>query len=397
MGDYYYTNRQMSDLSNNEARGNALRTAGLAMAVMICVNVYGLKASAAVTTNRAGRDAKTDAIAAQAHFRGGLEQVQRKNYASAVRSFRSAVKLDGTMAEGFLNLGACYERLGNFKRGKPFYLKAISLEPSNASLHYLYGTALMRNQQFSDGLTRMERAVYLEPKNMDYLFNLGIGYSSATQFHHAASCFEEVSNIVSNKSIVWYYLGLTKFMLNQTNAAVRAWEEVEIDSPVAAETYYNLAAIEMSDGKIKSAMSKTKLALKLNPGLSSASELLAALYQSKGKYREASNILEDMNLASPSARIEQELAELYRVWAEQTYTQHQYRVAIDRFRQAGRFKPASAEIQIGIARSALALGDYTKAKSAINRARRYAATAAEENAVKKLTDQLETVQKSSQE
>ena len=237
----------------------------------------------------------------------------------------------------------------------------------------------------------MERAVYLEPKNMDYLFNLGIGYSTATQFHYAASCFEEVSNVISNNSIVWYYLGMTKFVLNQTNQAVKAWEKVEIDSPVAAEIYYNLAAIEMARGKIDHAMSKTKLALKLNPGLTSASELLAQLHQSKGDYLKASLILEDMLLERPSTRLRQELAGLYRDWAEQTYTQQKYRMAIDRYKQAGRFRPASAELQIGIARSALALNDYQKAKTALNRARRYAATVTEEKEVKNLTERLESV------
>jgi tetratricopeptide (TPR) repeat protein len=348
----------------------------------------------AVSTNKTARNARTDALAAQAHFRGGMEQVQRGNYSAAIRSFSSAVKLDPSMAEAYLNLGACFERQGDFKRGKPFYLKAISLEPANARLHYLYGTALIRNGFFADGLTRMERAVYLEPKNMDYLFNLGLGFSTATQFHHAASCFEEVASVVSNESIVWHYLGMTRFMLGQTNQAVAAWEHVEIDSPVAAETYYHLAAIEMSQGRVDSAIARTKLALKLNPGLANARELLAMLHRRKGNYREASNILEDMNLASPSARLEDILASLYREWAEQTYTQQQYRVALDRFRQAGRFRPGSAEIQIGIARSALAIGELDKAKSALNRARRYASTDAEENAVKHLADQLENAQKS---
>lgn len=375
------------------------RRTGMTLAVMACTAfcIGCLNASGArqipVSTNQTARDARTDALAAQAHFRGGLEQVQRGNYSAAIRSFRSAIRLNPSMAEAFLNLGACYERQGDFKRGKPFYLKALSLEPANARLHYLYGTALIRNGLFADGLTRMERAVYLEPKNMDYLFNLGLGFSTATQFHHAASCFEEVAGVISNNSIVWHYLGMTRFMLGQTNQAVAAWENVEIDSPVAAETYYHLAAIEMSQGRVDSAIARTRLALKLNPGLVNARELLAMLHRRKGNYREASKILENMNLASPSAHLEEILASLYREWAEQTYTQQQYRVSIDRFRQAGRFKPGSAEIQIGIARSALALGELDRAKSALTRARRHAATDAEENAVRHLSDQLENAQK----
>ena len=365
-------------------------TGGIILACLIQIPIPARAEDNANTTNQTS---KTRQIAAQAHFRGGLQEVQNERYAAAVKSFRSAIQLDPSLSEAYLNLGACYERMGDFERGKPFYEKALELEPDNPTLHYLYGTALVRNGQAGAGITRMERAVYLNPKNTDYLFNLGLGYCLVTQYHYAVSCFESVATVISNNSLVWFQLGLTRLNLSQTNEALRAWDRIELDATVAADACYARAGIELRQGDVSNALGHVKLALLLRPGLKEAEHLLARLYQRQGTYRKAADILEKMNNRQQSADIEAELALLYYEWAANSYTQQNYAAALDQYRQAGRFRPTRSDIHLGIARSALALGNIAEASVALERARRYARTTKEEERIQNLEKEIQVSRK----
>ncbi len=359
----------------------ALRIVALAAAVASASSALG------AATNSVGGGETS--IAAQTYFREGLLQVQQQKYRSAIRSFRGAIQHDPGLAEAYLNLGACYERLDQFSKGVPFYEKALSLDDANARLHYLYGSALGRNGELAKAITHLERAVYLAPRNVDYLYNLGVGFAAITQYNLAVSSFEQVTTIVSNNSVVWYNLGLAQLRMNRTNEALEAWEHVEIDAPVAAETYYHLAGVAVSRNDETGAMKNVKMALALNPGLTVAEHLKATLLRRAGKYREAADILERLNVLYRGDEVEGELAGLYGDWAHQAYEQEEYTIALHRYRQAGRFAPTDADIQISVARCALAAGRYVLARETLDRVRRYVRGPAQEEAILALREQLD--------
>ena len=326
--------------------------------------------------------------AAQAYFREGMGLVRAADYNGAIKMFRSALKQNPRMAEACLNLGACFERLQQFDKGTPFYDQALMIEPKNARFHYLYGTALARNGQAEKGVALLERAAYLAPDDADCLYNLGVGYVVLTQYAMAATCFEQVSGIASNNSVVWYNLGLARLRLNQTDEAERAWGKVELDAPVAPEAHCHLALAAAARQDASGAFDHVKMALALNPGLAEARRLLAELYLHAGDCCRAASELEQVYLANPTDEAGTEIADVYCAWAQQAGASNDYHRALDRYRQAVRFTPEDARVQLGIARSALAMGETDTARDALSRARQHARTREDEDAIQSLATRM---------
>jgi len=327
-------------------------------------------------------------VAAQAFFREGLGLVAKEDYTGAIKLFRSALKQEPRMAEACLNLGACYERLGQFGKGVPFYEQALSLEPKNAQFHYLFGTALARNGQLKRGVVLLERAAYLVPGNPDYLYNLGVGYAAATQFAMAATCFEEVTGIVSNSSVAWFNLGLARLKLNQTGDAARAWRQVDLDGPMAAEAQYHLAAIAAAADDTNTALECVGMALALKPDMAEAYRLMGTLQLRLGSFARAIAALEQLYLLNPTDTAACDVAAAYCSWAAAAEERDEHRLALDRYRQAVRFTPVDPAVQLGVARNALAAGDQEVARAAVDRARKHARTRAQEEEVQALSVRL---------
>jgi len=327
-------------------------------------------------------------IQAQTYFREGIRQVKRQNYRSAIRSFRSAIQHDPNLGEAYLNLGACYERIDQFEKSKPYFEKAISVDNVNPRLVYLYGAALGRNNMRKEAVKYLEKAVYMDPRNPDYLYNLGVGYSSLTQYAYAATCFEQVTGIVSNNSVVWYNLGLARWFLSKTNEAVSAWEKVEFDSPVAAPALYYLALAAYSKDDNKTALSKLKMSLALSPDSVDAQYMKAVILGEQGKYNESIKLLEKIYLIKQRNEIENELALLYNKWGEKAAEKKEYKTALDRFRQACSYQPKNPELQIKISKTAIKTGQYKLAEQALARARQLAETVQQEEAVNELRKEI---------
>jgi len=357
--------------------------------ILLVIIIFAAGILEAVPTNLFYRSP----IQAQTYFREGIRQVKRQKYRSAIRSFRSAVQYDPNLGEAYLNLGACYERIDQFEKSKPYFEKAISVDDNNPRLVYLYGVALGRNNQRKNAVKYLEQAVYLAPKNPDYLYNLGVGYSSLTQYAHAATCFEHVTGIVSNNSAVWYNLGLAQLYLSKTNEAVAAWEKVEFDSPLSASALYYLALMAFEKHDYKTSMAKLKLSLALEPGSINAQYMKAVLFGKNGEYNQAINLLEEIYLIKQENEIEEELAALYYKWAEETAEKKEYKAALHRFRQSGRYMPGNPDVQIKTAETAFQAGRYDIAKQALVRARRTAVTKEQEESVNELRKKLSGHQK----
>lgn len=353
---------------------NAVRNAAVAVGVLafawLNVPCMGVTNTAAVAQTIARR-----------YFNEGLSHVQAGNYHQAIRSFRAATVYDGKLAEAYLNLGACYERLDQFNHGRQYYEKALQLDKDNPQLHYMYGAALGRNRDVAGAVVHLERAVYLAPGNVDYLYNLGVAYAGVTQYLLAASCFEQVTGIASNNSVVWYNLGLARLRLGQTNAAEAAFEHVELDAPVAAEALYQRGLLAYARGEYTNAVRRAKMASALNPGVWEADVLRADAHAALGEYREACGVLERVYLLQATSDLGQRLAGLYKRWGDEARSNGQYRVALDRYRQAVRFVPTDAEAYVAAAACAVATGDAAGAREELERARRHARSVAQEEEI----------------
>jgi tetratricopeptide (TPR) repeat protein len=85
----------------------------------------------------------------------------------AVEFQRAAVKLDGTQATYWLNLGTMQRALRQFGSAESAFQRAIQIDPANALAYYNLGTVLDAQEKYDDGLEAFRRALILDPKLAD--------------------------------------------------------------------------------------------------------------------------------------------------------------------------------------------------------------------------------------
>jgi Flp pilus assembly protein TadD len=68
----------------------------------------------------------------------GIKVAQRGLWIEALQRWQRAVKIDPTYAAAYNNLAIGYEHEGDFDNARTAYLKALQLEPDNASIKQNY-------------------------------------------------------------------------------------------------------------------------------------------------------------------------------------------------------------------------------------------------------------------
>ena len=159
---------------------------------------------------------------------------------------------------------------------------------------------------------------------------------------------------------------------------------------LAAALYY-LALMAYDRHDYKTAMSKIKMSLALNPNSVDAQYIKAVLLGEEGKYNQGINLLEKVYLIKQGNEIEKEIALLYAKWAKTAVEQKEYKIALHRYRQAGTYTPEDPEIQINVAKTAFETRQYDIVTQALDRAQRIAVTEDHEEAVNELRKKLAKV------
>ena len=102
-------------------------------------------------------------------YRLGVVQAQVKQYPKAIETWKRYVKATHDSANGYGNLGFCYELSGDAQAAEGAYQKGIAKDPKNQPCRVNYGLMLARQDRMTDAITQF-RAV-LTPAEVSY--NIG--------------------------------------------------------------------------------------------------------------------------------------------------------------------------------------------------------------------------------
>ena len=283
------------------------------------------------------------------YFNEGLQMVKEEQYGSAIKLFNKGIELNKDRADIYLNLGACYERFNQFDIGEPLYQKALKLDPSNAQFNFLFGKALIRNNKINKGVSFLEKAANLDPDNPNLLYALGVGYVAINRYDLAEPTFIQAKNYAPKNCFIWLNLGLSQLRLGKTNEAYQAFKNIEIDTPIAALKYYQLANIDFHNKKFKDSLKNIKMAMALEPDSRESKKLFAELLIRNGNYSEGIKILEYLQKKYLNNFLNFEIADAYQKWAEKSLENKNFKLALDKYKQTLRFIPETEKIKTGIA------------------------------------------------
>ncbi len=102
-------------------------------------------------------------------YRLGVVQAQVKQYPKAIDTWKRYLKATHDSANGYGNLGFCYELSGDWQAAEGAYQKGIAKDPKSQPCRVNYGLMLARQDRMTDAITQL-RAV-LTPAEVSY--NIG--------------------------------------------------------------------------------------------------------------------------------------------------------------------------------------------------------------------------------
>ena len=102
-------------------------------------------------------------------YRLGVVQAQVKQYPKAIETWKRYLTATHDSANGYGNLGFCYELSGDWQAAEGAYQKGIVKDPKSQPCRVNYGLMLARQDRMTDAITQL-RAV-LTPAEVSY--NIG--------------------------------------------------------------------------------------------------------------------------------------------------------------------------------------------------------------------------------
>jgi Tfp pilus assembly protein PilF len=98
---------------------------------------------------------KPDAIRA---FKQGVEYVQKKDFANAEKSFRTAIQIDDTFAEAHANLGSVLAMQKNFNDALKQFEIAAQLKPNVPIFQYFLGRVLFELKRPQEAAVALKKS-----------------------------------------------------------------------------------------------------------------------------------------------------------------------------------------------------------------------------------------------
>jgi Flp pilus assembly protein TadD len=154
-----------------------------------------------------------------------LLQSGAKRYPEAILALERAVALDQTNDRYYFNLGAAYERQGDFDKAVVALRKAIELNPQGANaLNYLGYMYADRGLNLDESIDLVRRALTIEPNNGYYIDSLGWAYFRKGMLDEAVQELKRAVSFVPDDPVIVEHLGDIYFELKLFLEAREAWE-----------------------------------------------------------------------------------------------------------------------------------------------------------------------------
>jgi tetratricopeptide (TPR) repeat protein len=162
---------------------------------------------------------------------------QHRNLARV--SYQQAIQIDPKCLTAYQGLANLYVAMEDFGHAVETYKKALEISPKDGGLWFDLGMVHARHKDWNASLEALNKAVQLDPENRQYVNTLGYALARAGRTQDALVCFSRVQD--------------------------------------PAKAHYNLARMLEHMGQPEPAKNELREALRVDPNLTAASEMLGRL------------------------------------------------------------------------------------------------------------------------
>ncbi|MDQ2714582.1 MAG: tetratricopeptide repeat protein [Chloroflexota bacterium] len=204
------------------------------------------------------------------------EQDQRlfkENMTHAAEQFEQAVKNRPSALDAYFQLGMCYHDLGLYSQAIAAFKQALQIAPRDSAIYYQLGTVAMKQ-----GYNREAEAYFLEglkinPDHALILITLGRLYIETKQYSSAISVLRQATQRDPDQPDGWYELGRAHMRASEWNQALSALEQARQRNPDSPMLYSAMASCYLKMRKRVEARQMVREALQRDPNNAEAIRL----------------------------------------------------------------------------------------------------------------------------
>lgn len=182
------------------------------------------------------------------------------------------------------------EATGDTPNAVALLRQAIILDPSNADLYVRFAGLCLSHDSFEAGIDMVNAGLKVIPKAASLYMVRGLLYGQLAQYEKAEQDLETAEQLNPADSVSSYALAATEVQNGDLDQAQKAIEQKLVDHPKVAPLHYMLAKILIDRGAkvgtpdFRRAMDSALLAIRLEPDLTPARDVLASMYLALGQY-----------------------------------------------------------------------------------------------------------------
>lgn len=180
---------------------------------------------------------------------------------------------------------------------------AAELQPDFYEAHYNVALIYANQKKRDAAIAALRVATRLKPEQENALYMLGLLFQEAKDDTQA---LEQFDAILKNNSLHFKALASKAYSLanlNQTPAAIAAFEQAIKLDPTQVENHYNLALLYLREKNEAKAVDELSAVLTLDAGNPVANYHLGSIYFGQKKYREAIEALKKSLVAAPNSKL----------------------------------------------------------------------------------------------
>jgi tetratricopeptide (TPR) repeat protein len=185
-----------------------------------------------------------------------LQDLEEALSKKACEMYQTALLIDSTRYEVYLNLGAEYVRKDDLETALEYYQKAYQLKPEDSGVMSEYAIRLLSAKKFDQALGIYEKIIQKDPQNVNALFNLSTIYMQQGDSQKVMETYSKIISIDPEYKDAYFNRGL--LYLNQAQTYISVLVAYKDSLKKSSKDKELLSRYELTKGKYEELFAKAE-------------------------------------------------------------------------------------------------------------------------------------------